>query len=341
MLPGYGPVTQALLGTLLTWGLTALGAGCVIFVRGNQRKSLDAALGFAAGVMVAASFWSLLKPAIEMAETSDLYGAYSFLPVSGGFILGAIFVFGCDKLMSYLGLNSSNMMIQMTQTSNDKAEIAMDDIKNGKNGMGAAKSMDSFSDCLSVQHSENEPRRRKKASVDVERTNTIYVTDAQKEQQQSALAQWKRVMLLVVAITVHNIPEGLAVGVSFGAVGSTNASTFEAARNLAFGIGIQNFPEGLAVSLPLHAAGFSVARAMWYGQLSGMVEPIFGVLGAVAVTFANLILPYALSFAAGAMIYIVADDILPEAHASGNGTIATWGTIAGFLIMMCLEVTLS
>lgn len=341
MLPGYGPVTQALLGTLLTWGLTALGAGCVIFVRGNQRKSLDAALGFAAGVMVAASFWSLLKPAIEMAETSDLYGAYSFLPVSGGFILGAIFVFGCDKLMSYLGLNSSNMMIQMTQTSNDKAEIAMDDIKNGKNGLVAAKSMDSFSDCLSVQHSENEPRRRKKASVDVERTNTIYVTDAQKEQQQSALAQWKRVMLLVVAITVHNIPEGLAVGVSFGAVGSTNASTFEAARNLAFGIGIQNFPEGLAVSLPLHAAGFSVARAMWYGQLSGMVEPIFGVLGAVAVTFANLILPYALSFAAGAMIYIVADDILPEAHASGNGTIATWGTIAGFLIMMCLEVTLS
>lgn len=341
MLPGYGPVTQALLGTLLTWGLTALGAGCVIFVRGNQRKSLDAALGFAAGVMVAASFWSLLKPAIEMAETSDLYGAYSFLPVSGGFILGAIFVFGCDKLMSYLGLNSSNMMIQMTQTSNDKAEIAMDDIKNGKNGMGAAKSMDSFSDCLSVQHSENEPRRRKKASVDVERTNTIYVTDAQKEQQQSALAQWKRVMLLVVAITVHNIPEGLAVGVSFGAVGTTNASTFEAARNLAFGIGIQNFPEGLAVSLPLHAAGFSVARAMWYGQLSGMVEPIFGVLGAVAVTFANLILPYALSFAAGAMIYIVADDILPEAHASGNGTIATWGTVAGFLIMMCLEVTLS
>ncbi|GBP13309.1 Zinc transporter ZIP11 [Eumeta japonica] len=148
-------------------------------------------------------------------------------------------------------------------------------------------------------------------------------------------------MLLVVAITVHNIPEGLAVGVSFGAVGSSNSSTFEAARNMAIGIGIQNFPEGLAVSLPLHAAGFSVARSLWYGQLSGMVEPIFGILGAVAVTFASLILPYALSFAAGAMIYIVADDILPEAHASGNGTIATWGTIAGFLIMMCLEVTLS
>lgn len=113
---------------------------------------------------------------------------------------------------------------------------------------------------------------------------------------------------------MHNIPEGLAVGVSFGAIGNTDSATFEAARNLAIGIGIQNFPEGLAVSLPLHAAGFSMCRAFWYGQLSGMVEPIFGILGAVAVTVASTILPYALSFAAGAMIYIVADDILPEAH---------------------------
>lgn len=132
---------------------------------------------------------------------------------------------------------------------------------------------------------------------------------------QNQISQWKRIMLLVVAITVHNIPEGLAVGVSFGAIGSTKSATFEAARNLAIGIGIQNFPEGLAVSLPLHAAGFSLWRSFWYGQLSGMVEPIFGILGAVAVTFATIILPYALSFAAGAMIYIVADDILPESHA--------------------------
>lgn len=343
MIEGYGPVTQALLGTLLTWGLTAGGAACVVFLRGNQRKSLDAALGFAAGVMIAASFWSLLAPAIELAETSHLYGIYAFLPVSGGFLLGAIFVYGCDKLMSYLGLNSTNMMIQMTQTNKDKADIAMDDVKNNQNTgtMDSAKSMDSFSDCLSVQHSHNEPRRRKKPSIDVERINHTYVADAERLKSESALAQWKRVMLLVVAITVHNIPEGLAVGVSFGAVGTSNSSTFENARNLAIGIGIQNFPEGLAVSLPLHAAGFSVCRSLWYGQLSGMVEPIFGILGAVAVTFASLILPYALSFAAGAMIYIVADDILPEAHASGNGTIATWGTVAGFLIMMCLEVTLS
>ncbi|EDW77219.1 uncharacterized protein Dwil_GK22049 [Drosophila willistoni] len=342
MIPGYGPVTQALLGTLLTWGLTAAGAALVIFVRGTQRRSLDAALGFAAGVMIAASFWSLLTPAIKMAESSQLYGVYAFVPVAGGFLLGSIFVYGCDKLMSYLGLNSTNMMIQMTQTNKDKADIAIDDIKR-HNGTGAAtisKSLDSFSDCLSVQH-RGEPRRRKKGSLSEVEQCTYTTTDEQLKAQE-ALSQWKRIMLLVVAITVHNIPEGLAVGVSFGAVGTANNSTtFESARNLAIGIGIQNFPEGLAVSLPLHAAGFSTMRALWYGQLSGMVEPIFGVLGAVAVTFANLILPYALSFAAGAMIYIVADDILPEAHASGNGTIATWGTVSGFLIMMCLEVALS
>ncbi|XP_030375232.1 zinc transporter ZIP11 [Scaptodrosophila lebanonensis] len=340
MIPGYGPVTQALLGTLLTWGLTAAGAALVIFVRGTQRRSLDAALGFAAGVMIAASFWSLLNPAIEMAETSNLYGVYAFMPVAGGFLLGAIFVYGCDKLMSYLGLNSTNMMIQMTQSNKDKADIAIDDQKrNGATDRHVSKSLDSFSDCLSVQHS-GEPRRRKKGGIH-EVEQCTYIATQEEQRAQEALSQWKRVMLLVVAITVHNIPEGLAVGVSFGAVGSTNSSTFESARNLAIGIGIQNFPEGLAVSLPLHAAGFSVMRSLWYGQLSGMVEPIFGVLGAVAVTFANLILPYALSFAAGAMIYIVADDILPEAHASGNGTIATWGTVAGFLIMMCLEVALS
>ncbi|XP_054736619.1 zinc transporter ZIP11 [Anastrepha obliqua] len=342
MIAGYGPVMQALLGTLFTWGLTAAGAACVIFVRGNQRKSLDAALGFAAGVMIAASFWSLLNPAIEMAESSHLYGVYAFLPVSGGFLLGAIFVYGCDRLMSFLGLNSTNMMISMTQTNKDKADIAIDDIRNSQGVLDrtVAKSMDSFSDCLSTQHGSIETRRRKKNSaVEVEAQRT-YTTESQRNID-NAVAQWKRIMLLVVAITVHNIPEGLAVGVSFGAIGSTNSSTFEAARNLAIGIGIQNFPEGLAVSLPLHAAGFSVTRALWYGQLSGMVEPIFGILGAVAVTLANLILPYALSFAAGAMIYIVADDILPEAHASGNGTISTWGTVAGFLIMMCLEVTLS
>lgn len=201
--------------------------------------------------------------------------------------------------------------------------------------------MDSFSDCVSVQHSAGTgSRRRRKNSDHNKNGHNSYEPANQEADQAAAAAHWKRIMLLVVAITVHNIPEGLAVGVSFGAIGTTPSATFEAARNLAIGIGIQNFPEGLAVSVPLHAAGFSIGRAFWYGQLSGMVEPIFGVLGAVAVTVATLVLPYALSFAAGAMIYIVADDILPEAHASGNGQLATWGTIVGFIVMMCLDVGL-
>lgn len=175
--------------------------------------------------------------------------------------------------------------------------------------------MDSFTDCLNQQHSNTTTTRKRvsKTLSDGRETET-YSVSQQAINQANALSQWKRIMLLVIAITVHNIPEGLAVGVSFGAIGNTESATLEAARNLAIGIGIQNFPEGLAVSLPLHAAGFSMFRSFWYGQLSGMVEPIFGVLGAVAVTVASIILPYALSFAAGAMIYIVADDILPEAH---------------------------
>lgn len=175
--------------------------------------------------------------------------------------------------------------------------------------------MESFTDCLNQQHSSTvTSRKRNPRTISEHREHESYTVSQLALNQASALSQWKRIMLLVIAITVHNIPEGLAVGVSFGAVGNTDAATFEAARNLAIGIGIQNFPEGLAVSLPLHAAGFSMFRAFWYGQLSGMVEPIFGILGAVAVTVASIILPYALSFAAGAMIYIVADDILPEAH---------------------------
>lgn len=353
MIQGYGPVTQALLGTLLTWGLTALGSSMVIFLRGNQRKSLDIALGFAAGVMIAATFWSLLGPAIELAEKSGIYGKngeYAFAPVAGGFLLGSIFVFATDKIISYLGINSSNMMIALTHTNKDKADIAMDDAENAKNNKKLVHTideqcttigMDSFTDCLNQQHSTLvTSRRRNTKSSTGSRNSAMYTASQQAINQANALSQWKRIMLLVIAITVHNIPEGLAVGVSFGAIGNSDSATFESARNLAIGIGIQNFPEGLAVSLPLHAAGFSMWRAFWYGQLSGMVEPIFGILGAVAVTVASIILPYALSFAAGAMIYIVADDILPEAHTSGNGMLATWGTVIGFVVMMCLDVGL-
>lgn len=280
--------------------------------------------------MIAASFWSLLAPAIELADASGTYGRFAFIPVAIGFLSGAIFVFGTDKLISYLGINSPTMLIALTHSNKDKADIALDDTENSlrydKNGTAlvsktlvnehsTAIGMESFSDCLNAQHETSSRRRRKNAdSVKGGADDTVATYTASQQEHLNAVSQWKRIILLVIAITVHNIPEGLAVGVSFGAIGNTESATFEAARNLAIGIGIQNFPEGLAVSLPLHAAGFSMFRSFWYGQLSGMVEPIFGILGAVAVTFASTILPYALSFAAGAMIYIVADDILPEAH---------------------------
>ena len=147
-------------------------------------------------------------------------------------------------------------------------------------------------------------------------------------------------MLLIVAVTIHNIPEGLAVGVGFGAVGKSKSATFSSARNLAIGIGLQNFPEGVAVSLPLKAAGFSTLRAVWYGQLSGLVEPLAGVLGAALVSLIVPILPYALAFAAGAMIYVVVDDIVPEVHAAGNGKAGSWAAIIGFIVMMALDVAL-
>jgi len=151
---------------------------------------------------------------------------------------------------------------------------------------------------------------------------------------------WRRILLLIVAVTVHNIPEGLAVGVGFGAVGRSSSATFEHARNLALGIGIQNFPEGLAVSLPLKAAGFSSWRAVWYGQLSGLVEPVSGLLGALLVSVMEPVLPYALAFAAGAMIYVVFDDIVPEANSFGNGKVASCGAMVGFIVMMSLDVGL-
>ncbi|NWW70137.1 S39AB protein, partial [Climacteris rufus] len=153
-------------------------------------------------------------------------------------------------------------------------------------------------------------------------------------------SSWRRILLMILAITIHNIPEGLAVGVGFGAIGKSVSATFQSARNLAIGVGIQNFPEGLAVSLPLRGAGFSTWRAFWYGQLSGMVEPLAGVLGAFAVVLAEPLLPYALGFAAGAMVYVVMDDIIPEAHTSGNGKLASWSSILGFVVMMSLDVGL-
>merc|ERR1719237_2036876 len=168
----------------------------------------------------------------------------------------------------------------------------------------------------------------------------VLLENLEVEEMRRKEEHWRRILLLIVAVTVHNIPEGLAVGVGFGAIGRTKSATFESARNLALGIGIQNFPEGLSVSLPLKAAGFPTSTAIWYGQLSGLVEPVAGLLGAALVAFIVPILPYALAFAAGAMVYVVVDDIIPEAQSQGNGRAASWGAVVGFIVMMSLDVAL-
>lgn len=326
MLEGYSPVTQALLGTLFTWGLTAAGAALVFVFSSRQKRILDGSLGFAAGVMLAASYWSLLAPAIDMAEDSGKYGQFAFVPVAVGFALGAAFVYFADLAMPLLGVVSDphTALALSPDTKFDKESdrqlseemsIRIDKAENGE-----------------VYH-----RKKGSHSSSGEGQET-----GSKQQEAAARAgsSWRRILLLILAITIHNIPEGLAVGVGFGAVGKTSTATFESARNLAIGIGIQNFPEGLAVSLPLRGSGVSTWKAFWYGQLSGMVEPVAGLLGAVAVVLAEPLLPFALAFAAGAMVYVVVDDIIPEAQVSGNGRLASWTSILGFVVMMSLDVGL-
>ncbi|XP_049996435.1 zinc transporter ZIP11 isoform X3 [Alexandromys fortis] len=193
---------------------------------------------------------------------------------------------------------------------------------------------------LSDKSENGEVYQRKKVAVTGLPEGTAPSGAVQGNSGQPGVSSWRRIALLILAITIHNIPEGLAVGVGFGAVEKTASATLESARNLAIGIGIQNFPEGLAVSLPLRGAGFSTWRAFWYGQLSGMVEPLAGVFGAFAVVLAEPVLPYALAFAAGAMVYVVMDDIIPEAQMSGNGKLASWASILGFVVMMSLDVGL-
>jgi len=265
-LAGLHPVLQALLGTLFTWFLTACGAAAVFVTKKINRKVLDTMLGFAAGVMIAASFWSLLAPAIEMAEGKALP---AYVPAVVGFLLGGIFLRVIDRILPHLHLG-----LPMSEAEGVKTSL-------------------------------------------------------------------QRSILLVLAITLHNIPEGLAVGVAFGAVAyGLPSATLTAAIALAFGIGIQNFPEGMAVSMPLRREGLTRGKSFWYGQLSGVVEPVAGVLGAAAVLIAQPMLPYALSFAAGAMIYVVVEELIPEAQQEGHGDIATMGAMFGFAVMMLLDVAL-
>lgn len=257
---------QALLATIFTWGVTALGAGLVFFFKEINRKVLDGMLGFAGGVMMAASFWSLLAPSIEMAESMGMPG---WLPPLVGFLAGGAFLKLVDKVIPHLHIGMSM----------DKAE--------------------------------------------------------------GPKTSWQRSILLVLAITLHNIPEGLAVGVAFGAIGAgLETASLAGALALALGIGLQNFPEGAAVSIPLRREGFSRVKSFWYGQLSGIVEPIAGVIGAILVIAMRPMLPYALAFAAGAMIYVVVEEVIPESQGSGNSDISTLGVIGGFALMMFLDVAL-
>jgi len=260
------PILQALIATLFTWALTAFGSAGALLTKQIKKEVLDSMLGFAAGVMIAASFWSLLAPAIKMSEGGNVP---VWVPATSGFILGAGFLLFIDKILPHLHLGLP------------------------------------------------------------------------KEQAEGITTTWRRSILLILAITLHNIPEGLAVGVGFGAlaVGYPSA-TLGGAVALTLGIGIQNFPEGLAVSLPLRREGMSRFKSFWYGQLSGIVEPLAGVIGAATIIIAKPILPYALSFAAGAMIFVVIEELIPESQRSGKTDLPTIGAILGFTVMMILDVAL-
>ncbi len=263
---GLSPVMQALLATLFTWGLTALGAAMVFFFKEINKKVLNAMLGFAAGVMIAASFWSLLNPAIEMAEEA---GTPGYVPAVIGFLLGGAFLYLVDKLLPHLHLGAPD------------------------------------------------------------------------EEAEGIHTKLQRSILLVLAITLHNIPEGLAVGVAFGAAASGHpGASVMGAIALAIGIGLQNFPEGAAVSVPLRREGLSRAKCFAYGQASGIVEPIAGMLGAIAVVAMQPLLPYALSFAAGAMIYVCVEELIPEAQRDSDTDISSVGVMLGFAVMMFLDVAL-
>ncbi|XP_063574333.1 zinc transporter ZIP11 isoform X8 [Pongo abelii] len=321
MLQGHSSVFQALLGTFFTWGMTAAGAALVFVFSSGQ-------------VMLAASYWSLLAPAVEMATSSGGFGAFAFFPVAVGFTLGAAFVYLADLLMPHLGAAEdpqTALALNFGSTLMNK--------KSDPEGPTLLFPESELS--IRIDKSENgEAYQRKKAAATGLPEGPAVPVPSRGNLAQPGGSSWRRIALLILAITIHNVPEGLAVGVGFGAIEKTASATFESARNLAIGIGIQNFPEGLAVSLPLRGAGFSTWRAFWYGQLSGMVEPLAGVFGAFAVVLAEPILPYALAFAAGAMVYVVMDDIIPEAQISGNGKLASWASILGFVVMMSLDVGL-
>ncbi len=260
------PILAAFYATLFTWGLTAAGAGLVFLFKNPKRSVMDGMLGFTGGVMVAASFWSLLAPGIEMSPGE---GFVKVIPAAVGFLLGALFLFGLDKVLPHLHINFKESEAEGVKTP------------------------------------------------------------------------WHKTTLLTLAITMHNIPEGLAVGVLFGGVAAGfEGATIGGAVALALGIGLQNFPEGFAVSMPLRRQGLTRRRSFMYGQASAMVEPIAAVLGAWAVMTFQPILPYALAFAAGAMIFVVVEEVIPETQQDKHSDVAVMGFVGGFIVMMTLDVGL-
>ena len=264
LLQNIHPVIQAFIAGIFTWAMTAFGASAVFLAKDINRKLLDVMLGFAAGVMTAAIYWSMLAPAMEIATTRH---TPPWFPAAAGFLVGGIFLRSIDKILPHLQFG-----------------------------------------------------------VPIEKAEGIKTP-------------WRRTTLLILAMTLHNLPEGLAIGIAFGAIAAgSSPATLQAAVALAIGIGIQDIPEGLATSVPLRRDGVSRFKSFWYGQLSGIVEPVAAVIGAIAVILAHSILPYTLAFAAGAMFFIVVEEIIPESQQGGNADLATMGTIVGFVLMMILDV---
>lgn len=259
------PVWQALIASIFTWGVTALGAAVVFLFRDVKKTIMDVLLGFSGGVMIAASFWSLLSPAIEIADSLNMI---SWLVVACGFLCGGFLLLCSDKLYSLVSRKS-------------KLSIAQD-------------------------------------------------------------SRIKRTLMLIFSITLHNIPEGLVIGVAFGSIAyGIEGTSLISAITLALGIGLQNFPEGSAVSLPLRREGYSRAKSFFYGQLSGIVEPIAAVIGTLLVLKIQVLLPFLLSLAAGAMIYVVVCELIPESQTGKSKNLITMFTLIGFAVMMVLDVALS
>ncbi|EEF15886.1 zinc transporter family protein ZIP [Actinobacillus minor 202] len=265
------PIMQAFIAGLFTWGCTIFGSSFVYFFKTVNRKLLDMMMGFAGGVMIAASFWSLLAPALEYAEAD--YSTLAWLPAAIGFLLGGFFIRLIDYVVPHLHLSKP-------------------------------------------------------------------IEEAEGMQPKKGLS---KSMLLFLAITIHNIPEGLAIGVTFGAL-ATQVPGVDAsimgAIGLAIGIGLQNIPEGSSLSLPIRGEGHSRWKAFWYGSMSAIVEPIAAVIGAAFVLSMTAVLPYALAFAAGAMIFVVVEELIPESQSNGNTDIATLSLMVGFVVMMVLDVAL-